>query len=61
MNSQQLLQPVMRETASQTAGPYVHIGLAPSAAGFEIFEKNFGHVLVAGETQGERIRIEGRV
>ena len=62
MNSnQQLLQPVMRETASQTAGPYVHIGLAPSAAGFEIFEKNFGNVLVADETQGERIRIEGRV
>jgi protocatechuate 3,4-dioxygenase alpha subunit len=22
------------ETASQTAGPYVHIGLAPDAAGF---------------------------
>jgi len=52
---------VMRETASQTAGPYVHIGLAPSAAGFEIFEKNFGNVLVTDETQGERIRIEGRV
>ena len=29
------------ETASQTAGPYVHIGLAPDAAGFHIFEKNF--------------------
>ncbi len=27
------------ETASQTAGPYVHIGLAPDAAGFHIFEK----------------------
>ena len=23
----------LRETASQTAGPYVHIGLAPGAAG----------------------------
>jgi protocatechuate 3,4-dioxygenase beta subunit len=29
---------VRRETASQTAGPYVHIGLAPQAAGFDIFE-----------------------
>ena len=29
------------ETASQTAGPYVHIGLAPDAAGFHIFEKKF--------------------
>jgi protocatechuate 3,4-dioxygenase alpha subunit len=52
---------VMRETASQTAGPYVHIGLAPSAAGFDNFENHFGNVLVDDQTQGERIRIEGRV
>ena len=25
----------LRQTASQTAGPYVHIGLAPGQAGFE--------------------------
>ncbi len=52
---------VRRETASQTAGPYVHIGLAPQAAGFDIFENNFGHVLVRDATKGQRIRIEGRV
>ncbi len=52
---------VRRETASQTAGPYVHIGLAPEAAGFDIFENNFGPVLVDARTKGERIRIEGRV
>src|SRR5690349_13145837 len=52
---------IRRETASQTAGPYVHIGLAPKAAGFDIFEKNFGSVLTTPETRGERIRIEGRV
>ena len=52
---------VRRETASQTAGPYVHIGLAPAAAGFDIFENNFGSVLVDAQTRGERIRIEGRV
>ena len=52
---------IRRETASQTAGPYVHIGLAPQAAGFDIFENNFGPVLTAAETKGERIRIEGRV
>lgn len=51
----------LRETASQTAGPYVHIGLAPHAAGFDIFEKNFSNVLVGPDTKGERIRIEGRV
>jgi protocatechuate 3,4-dioxygenase alpha subunit len=52
---------VRRETASQTAGPYVHIGLAPEAAGFDIFENNFGSVLTDAATKGERIRIEGRV
>jgi len=59
--TQQQLRPLMRETASQTAGPYVHIGLAPKAAGFDIFENNFGNVLVSPQTKGERIRIEGRV
>ena len=60
MNQQQL-KPLMRETASQTAGPYVHIGLAPKAAGFDIFVNNFGSVLTTPATKGERIRIEGRV
>ena len=59
--SQQQMTPLMRETASQTAGPYVHIGLAPQQAGFEIFEHSFGNVLTNAQTQGERIRIEGRV
>jgi protocatechuate 3,4-dioxygenase alpha subunit len=52
---------LLKETASQTAGPYVHIGLAPKAAGFDIFEKNFDNVLAQPETRGERIAIEGRV
>ena len=55
------MTPLLRETASQTAGPYVHIGLAPEAAGFEIFERGFGHVLAGPATRGERIRIEGTV
>ena len=55
------MTPLLRETASQTAGPYVHIGLAPKAAGFDIFENDFGHVLATPGTQGERIVIEGRV
>ncbi|MBP0465391.1 protocatechuate 3,4-dioxygenase subunit alpha [Roseomonas sp. PWR1] len=49
------------ETPSQTAGPYVHIGLIPKQAGFDIFETNIGDVLVGPATQGERIRIEGRI
>ena len=52
---------MMRETASQTAGPYVHIGLAPQQAGFDVFENNFGSVLTNAQTKGERMRIEGRV
>ena len=53
--------PLLRETASQTAGPYVHIGLAPKAAGFDIFDNDFGPVLTTPATQGERIAIEGQV
>lgn len=56
-----MTSPLLRETASQTAGPYVHIGLAPSAAGFDIFENNFTNVLTTSATLGERIVIEGRV
>lgn len=49
------------ETASQTGGPYVHIGLAPRQAGFDIYEKEFGNVLTTPATRGERIALEGRV
>lgn len=51
----------LKETSAQTAGPYVHIGLIPHQAGFDIFKRNFSNVLVRPETKGERIRIEGRV
>ena len=51
----------LQETPSQTAGPYVHIGLIPHQAGFQIFANSLGAVMVAPETLGERIRIEGRV
>ena len=49
------------ETPSQTAGPYVHIGLIPHQAGFDIFENNLGGRMAGADTRGERIRIEGRV
>jgi protocatechuate 3,4-dioxygenase alpha subunit len=51
----------LKETASQTAGPYVHIGLIPGMAGFDIFEKNFTNILTGPNTKGERITLEGRV
>src|SRR5258708_32811685 len=53
--------PILHETPSQTAGPYVHIGLIPRQAGFAIFENDFGNVLAGSSAAGERIRIEGRV
>ncbi len=50
-----------KETPSQTAGPYVHIGLAPGAAGFDIFERELGQVIAGPRSKGERIRVVGRV
>ena len=49
------------ETPSQTAGPYVHIGLIPKQAGFEIFENNFSGDIAGPGVAGERIIIEGRI
>lgn len=51
----------LKETPSQTAGPYVHIGLAPGAAGFQIYRQELGQVIAAPEVPGDRITIEGLV
>jgi protocatechuate 3,4-dioxygenase, alpha subunit len=51
----------LRETPSQTAGPYVHIGLIPHQAGFDIFDKDFTNDIAAPGVEGERITIEGRI
>ncbi|EEE35634.1 protocatechuate 3,4-dioxygenase, alpha subunit [Rhodobacteraceae bacterium KLH11] len=51
----------LKETPSQTAGPYVHIGLAPGAAGFDIYDRELGWDIAGPNAKGERIRIEGLV
>ena len=51
----------LKETPSQTAGPYVHIGLAPGAAGFDIYREELGWDIAGPKAAGERIRIEGLV
>lgn len=51
----------LKESPSQTAGPYVHIGLAPGAAGFSIFERELGRDIAGPESPGQRIRVEGMV
>jgi protocatechuate 3,4-dioxygenase alpha subunit len=51
----------LKETPSQTAGPYVHIGLAPGAAGFQIYDQELGRDIAGPNAAGERIRVEGIV
>ena len=51
----------LKESASQTAGPYVHIGLAPGAAGFDIYARELGHDIAGPHAAGTRIRVEARV
>ncbi len=51
----------LKETPSQTAGPYVHIGLAPGAAGFDIYQQELGWDIAGPNAKGERIRVEGLV
>ena len=51
----------LKESASQTAGPYVHIGLAPGAAGFDIYNRELGWDIAGPNAKGERIRVEGVV
>lgn len=52
----------MKETPSQTAGPYVHIGLTPNFCGIDgIFPKDLGRTIVGKATRGDRITITGQV
>ena len=51
----------LKESASQTAGPYVHIGLAPGAAGFKLYETELGGDIAGPAAPGERVRVEGAV
>lgn len=51
----------LKESPSQTAGPYVHIGLAPGAAGFDIYKQELGWDIAGPNAKGERIRVEGVV
>ena len=53
---------VLKETPSQTAGPYVHIGLMPNFVGVHgAHAEDLGGRMTNDKTKGERITIEGRV
>ena len=55
--------PKLKENASQTAGPYVHIGCVPTFAGLEGMYggQDLGKTMITGDAKGERIVIEGLV
>lgn len=59
-----MVQPLhrLKETPSQTAGPYVHIGTNPNWVEITgVWEGDLGLVLVAPEAKGERILVTGRI
>ncbi len=52
----------LKETPSQTAGPYVHIGCVPNFCGIEgVWDADLGAEMVNDKTKGQRISISGTV
>ncbi|HVK91635.1 MAG TPA: protocatechuate 3,4-dioxygenase subunit alpha [Mycoplana sp.] len=52
----------LKESPSQTAGPYVHIGLTPNFGGISgVYETDLGATLLNEKALGRRITITGRV
>ncbi|MGE0503074.1 MAG: protocatechuate 3,4-dioxygenase subunit alpha [Rhizobiaceae bacterium] len=52
----------LKESPSQTAGPYVHIGLTPGFSGITgVYPADLGTSLVNDKTRGERITVRVRV
>ena len=52
----------LKESPSQTAGPYVHIGLTPNFCGIDgVYEGDLGSTMVNDQTRGERIELRIRV
>ncbi|MEM9585583.1 MAG: protocatechuate 3,4-dioxygenase subunit alpha [Pseudomonadota bacterium] len=52
----------LKESASQTAGPYIHIGCMPNYAGIPgVYGEDLGAGMITEETAGERISIVGTI
>jgi protocatechuate 3,4-dioxygenase alpha subunit len=50
--------PILKETPSQTAGPYVHIGMTPNFCDITgVIDKDLGKTMLNGPVEGERIDI----
>ena len=50
-----------KESPSQTAGPYMHIGFLPAHAGLNLRTQEKLNILTGEGVEGEHIRIEGMV
>ena len=54
--------PKLRQTPSQTVGPYFAYGLSPEQYGYQQNLTSIaGSNMAQGEVEGQRIRVEGRV
>jgi protocatechuate 3,4-dioxygenase alpha subunit len=52
----------LKETPSQTAGPYVHIGLTPNFCDIPgVYATDLGTTMTNDKTAGERISVTGRI
>jgi len=52
----------LKETPSQTGGPYVHIGLVPSFSELHVYpEGDLGATMLTPDTRGERIVVTANV
>lgn len=52
----------LKESPSQTAGPYVHIGLTPNFAEIGgVYPADLGVAMVGDKTKGERVTVKMRV
>ena len=51
----------LKESPSQTAGPYVHIGCVPGFTGINIFGADLGSEMKKGPVKGQDIKIVGKI
>ena len=52
----------LKQTPSQTAGPYLHIGLLPKKVGINSsFSRELNNLILSEKTKGKRIEISGKI
>jgi protocatechuate 3,4-dioxygenase, alpha subunit len=59
-----MVQPLnrLKESPSQTAGPYIHIGAVPNFSGIEgVYADDLGRSLINAKTKGTRVVLTGRI